>query len=271
MARLSVIEWFDLPIREASGLCCATFDGVEHLVAIGDADTSVAWTPLVSERPSEWQVTSVADIEGLPDDLGQFEAVADAGDGRLVIMGEEPALVVLIDPRAQRCDGWWRLVVREQPDFAQLWDADENSRGEAMILLPDGHILVIKEKRPVMAVEYGPSGRRSLDRSRPASPWEPPAGHELPVAHWADVVDAPGDLSDCVAVGGRIVAVSDQDRCLVVLDHSDETLVAGPPISLGKKIEKPEGLAVTASGTWFVAMDTKTGSDSLVTIEPPAL
>ena len=36
MNRLRIIDSFDLPIAEASGLCTAFLDGVEHLVAVGD-------------------------------------------------------------------------------------------------------------------------------------------------------------------------------------------------------------------------------------------
>lgn len=269
MSKSRVTEWWDLPVREASGLCCAMWEDTEHLVVVGDADTSVAWAPLVDDRPTEWTVLDVSDIAQMPPDLGQFEAVADAGGGRLAIMGEEPALLVLIDPRARRCDGWWHLDVKEKPDFAELWDADENSRGEAMVLLPDGHVLVFKEKRPVMAVEFGPEGRHSLDRLQPTAAWSGPDGHTLPVVHWSDIDDAPGDVSGCVVVDGRIMLLSDQDRCLVPLQHSDESFVAGEPIGLVKKVEKPEGVAVTSAGTWFVAMDTKSGTEALIVIERP--
>lgn len=271
MARLKIEETFDLPIAEASGLCTSMISGAECLVAIGDADTSVCWSPLVDGRPTQWEVLDVAGIAGLPEDLGQFEAVADAGTGRLLIMGEEPALLVLIDPVEQRNLGWWHLTTAEKPDFARLWDKDPNSRGEGMLLLGDGHVLVLKEKRPVMMIEYGLGGRTSWDRVIPAGSWREPPGSTLPVVHWSEVDGAPSDVSDCAWFDGRLIALSDRDCCLVVLTASQESYVAGEPIALDKDIEKPEGLTVTSSGEWFVAMDKRDGAEALVRIRAPEL
>jgi hypothetical protein len=269
MTRLKIIDSYDSPIAEASGLCTAVLGGAECLVVVGDADNTIAWTPLVDDAPSEWSELDLSGLDGVPEDLGQFEAVADAGAGRLLILGEEPALVVLVDPIAGECVGWWRITMAESPDFADLWDREENSRGEGLIPLAAGHVLVIKEKSPVVAIDCGAGGRRSWDDEPDDAPWEAPDGHELPVAHWSNVENAPRDLSDCVRVEGRLVALSDRDSCLVELAHDDESFAAGEPVALDKKIEKPEGLAVSTSGAWFVAMDSRRTRGSLVRIQPP--
>lgn len=271
MSRLKILDTYDSPIDEASGLCTATLtDGHECLVVVGDADTTIAWTPLRTGRPSQWQKLNLAGLAGVPGDLGQFEAVADAGQGRVLVLGEEPALLVLVDPLAAECRGWWHLTMQESPDFQELWDRDENSRGEALLPLADGHVLVVKEKSPVVAIECGPGDRTSWDRAIAADAWAAPEGHELPMIHWSDVDNAPRDISDCTLTDGRIVAVSDRDACLVVLEHDDESFAAGAPLYLDKKISKPEGLAVTAAGEWFLAMDSRDTSGSLVRIEAPA-
>lgn len=271
MARLRILDTYDSPIDEASGLCTATLsDGHECLVVVGDADTTIAWTPLESGAPSQWQKLDLTELAGVPDDLGQFEAVADAGQGRVLVLGEEPALLVLVDPLAGECLGWWHLTMKESPDFQELWDRDENSRGEALLPLPDGHLLVLKEKSPVVAIECGPGGRTSWDRSAVVDVWAPPDGHELPVVHWSDITDAPRDISDCTLSDGRIVAVSDKDACLVLLTHDGESFAAGESLPLDKKISKPEGLTVTAAGEWFVAMDSRETSGSLVRIQAPS-
>lgn len=270
MKRLKIIDSFDLPIAEASGLCTAFLDGVEHLVAVGDADTRLAWTPLVDDLPTEWELLDLADWDELPSDLGQFEAVAAAGQGRVLVLGEEPSLLVLVDLATRACLGWWRLRILDEQDFAELWNRDENSRGEGLIPLADGHVLIVKEKRPVLAVECGFGGRRSEALQADREAWQPPEGNEIPVMHWSRVTDAPSDISDCACPdGSTLVALSDQDQCLVILEHDDESYRAGEPIPLDKKIEKPEGLAVTATGAWFVAMDTRDGDGALVRIANP--
>ncbi len=270
MARLKILDRFDSPVREASGLCCFDLDGAEQLAVVGDRDSVLAWAPITPDGPGQWRTLALTELPGAPADVGQLEAVAAAGDGRVVVLGEEPALLVLVDVAGSVIEGWWHISTAESPDFAQLWDRDDNSRGEGLQLLPDGHALVIKEKDPVVIVEVGPDATRaSLDwQSMPAT-WDAPAGHSLRPVHWLDIDSAPGDLSDCEVVDGVLYAISDQDRCLVQLRHDQESLVVGESWKLDEKVEKPEGLAVTAGREWYVAMDTGNAAGAIVRIRPP--
>lgn len=270
MARLKILDRHDSPVPEASGLCCFDLAGVEQLAVVGDRDSVLAWAPITPTGPGKWSTLALAELPGVPADIGQLEAVAAAGDGLVVVLGEEPALLVLVDVAAAAIVGWWHISTAESPDFAQLWDRDDNSRGEGLSLLPDGHALVIKEKDPVVVIEVGPDATRaSLDRQSAPATWEPPAGHSLQVVHWMEIDSAPGDLSDCEVVDGILYGISDQDRCLIQLRHDQESLVVGESWDLDKKVEKPEGLAVTSGGEWYVAMDTPKGGRAIVRIEAP--
>jgi hypothetical protein len=42
--------------------------------------------------------------------------------------------------------------------LAAAWKARPNSRGEGMILMKKGHVLVLKEKQPSLLIEFGPEG-----------------------------------------------------------------------------------------------------------------
>jgi hypothetical protein len=53
------------------------------------------------------------------------------------------------------------LAVEGRGDIAQAWSDPKGSRGEGMVLLPGGHLLVVKEKKPAAFVEFGPSGSQS--------------------------------------------------------------------------------------------------------------
>lgn len=269
MSRLRVLARYDSPVREASGLCVFTLGGREHLAVVGDRRPIVAWAPLEAGAPGEWTECDVAHVAGAPDNIGQFEGVADAGEGRLLVLGEEPAMLILVDPVAGRCLGWWSISVTDLPDFQELWDRDDNSRGEGVLPLADSRVLIVKEKDPVLAVELAPPGEpSSVAWKGVGEAWRIPAGNTLTVSHWAEVADAPGDLSDCEPVAGRVLAVSDQDRCLVELVREGESVSVGKRIALDKAIDKPEGLAVTASGDWFVAMDAPDRAGAIVEIEP---
>lgn len=270
MGRLKILDHFDSPVREASGLCCFTCDGQEYLAVVGDRSNTIAWAPVADDGPGDWRELVLDDLAGLPPETGQLEAVADAGGGRLVVMGEEPAILVLVDVLAAQVQGWWHITTSGDSDFAQLWDREENSRGEGLVLLADGHALVIKEKNPVVIIEIGPGGdRRSLDHVSAPTRWDVPPGNDLPVVHWVEIPSAPADVSDCEVVGGVIYALSDQDRSLVVLGHDQESFDITDRWDLDKKIEKPEGLAVTSTGDWYIAMDTRDGRDAIVRIQSP--
>ena len=46
-------------------------------------------------------------------------------------------------------------------EIARLWSDPKGSRGEGMVLLPGGHLLVAKEKKPATLIELGPPQSRS--------------------------------------------------------------------------------------------------------------
>jgi hypothetical protein len=46
-------------------------------------------------------------------------------------------------------------------EIARLWSDPKGSRGEGMVLLPGGHLLVAKEKKPATLIEFGPPQSRS--------------------------------------------------------------------------------------------------------------
>jgi hypothetical protein len=51
------------------------------------------------------------------------------------------------------------LAVEGHRDIAQEWSDPKGSRGEGMVLLPGGHLLVAKEKQPAAFIEFGPPHR----------------------------------------------------------------------------------------------------------------
>jgi hypothetical protein len=53
------------------------------------------------------------------------------------------------------------LVVEGRGEIARAWADPKGSRGEGMVLLPGGHLLVAKEKKPAAFIEFGPPNSRS--------------------------------------------------------------------------------------------------------------
>ena len=47
-------------------------------------------------------------------------------------------------------------VPRDQPDLGPEWYGDDNARGEGLLLLRNGHILVGKQRKEPRLIEFGP-------------------------------------------------------------------------------------------------------------------
>jgi hypothetical protein len=67
--------------------------------------------------------------------------------------------VELIDPKALKVVASIDLAVEGRGEIAQAWSDPKGSRGEGMVLLPGGHLLVAKEKKPAALIEFGPPHR----------------------------------------------------------------------------------------------------------------
>lgn len=274
MARLAVIQEFDSPVPEASGLCTFDVGGVEQLAVVGDKDLTIAYGPVTAEGvPADWQVLDLESDPRLPAQAGQFEAVADAGAGRLLLLGEEPSVVILVGIPSRQVTNSWHLDVSADPELSRLWNRDPNSRGEGLILGPGGRLLVIKEKAPVLAVEFGPadSDQAPGDGFPHPGPWEAPQTGRLPARQWTAIESAPADVSDCTMLGNHLLALSDQDACVTVLRRTNTGWAAGDRHRLDKSVRKPEGIAVTSDGVMVVAMDRPKPDGAMITLSPPDL
>lgn len=275
MSRLAVRESFDVPIDEVSGLCTVSLERVEHVVVVGDRDTTIGWAPWEQGRPGEWRTLTVSDLADCPEDAGQFEAVATSGEGRIVILAEEPALLIEVDLAKQVCVGWWHLDVTADRRLAKKWDADENSRGEGLLLGPAGHVLVVKEKDPVITVLFGPSAPTSDDATLGtdlrwgADAWTGPGDHSLVAQSWSPLAGAPADISDVAVWNDSLWVLSDQERLVGQLEEGTHGWLVAATFPLDKTVTKPEGLTVTADGSVLVAMDTRDRSGALVSVDPP--
>ena len=86
----------DVPVPELSGLALtATADGQPQLLAIGDRKSVLARAAL-TDGPLEWALLGL-DHSGAERDR-QFEAVAATGDGTILLLCEDPPLVLVLHP-----------------------------------------------------------------------------------------------------------------------------------------------------------------------------
>jgi hypothetical protein len=152
------------------------------LIAVGDRVAKIAWFSLSYSDGGQidWQTSSIAKLSGseLPKHDPQIEAVCADGVGRILLLQETPPRVELIDLKALEAVALIDLVMEGRSEIAQAWSDPKGSRGEGVVLLPGGHLLVAKEKKPAALIEFGPPHSRSQGLVR-GGPWRTASGGRL--------------------------------------------------------------------------------------------
>jgi len=135
------------------------------LIAVGDRVAKIAWfsQPRSDGGRIDWHTSNIAKLSGsmLPKHDPQIEAVCADGLGRVLLLQETPPRVELIDPEALKVVASIDLAVEGRGEIARAWSDPKGSRGEGTVLLPGGHLLVAKEKKPAAFIEFGPPHSRS--------------------------------------------------------------------------------------------------------------
>jgi hypothetical protein len=278
----------DVPLREVSGICLRRGrKGQMSLIAVGDRVAKVAWLslPPSDSGPLDWSTTSVAKVSGskLPKNDPQSEAVCTDGAGRVLFLQESPPRVELVDFEDSRVVASISLSVPGRSQLARSWSDPKGSRGEGVVLLRGGHLLVAKEKDPAALIEFGPAGAKSRGLIQGGTlaggaRWPIADGEHRFVAlatWWPDKAldKSCADYSDLeIGPDGRLYLLSDKSAVIARLD--DLTPGGGTAtLTASWKLDdldgKPEGLAFAADGRAVVALDTPKRRNNLVLLEPP--
>jgi hypothetical protein len=288
MAELRATRVADIPLKEVSGICLwRERDGQMALVAIGDRVAHAAWAPLAGDDQAElsWEIASIDGLEGtrLPLHDPQIEAVCADGEGRVLLLQETPARAELVDHARRVVVTSIALELGPGHALYAAWEDPKGSRGEGAVLLPNGHLLVAKEKRPTAFLEFGPAGEapsgfRAGEALAGGAAWPVAAGDHtfVALATWMpDEVlrEMCRDFSDLeVGPDGRLYLLSDKSGALARLSDllpGSDTASAAEVWRLGKLDGKPEGLAFTPNGRAVIALDTRKARQNLVLFEPP--
>lgn len=285
--RLRVRRVVHVPLREVSGICLGRSDnGRMFLIAVGDRAAKIAWFSLSGSEDVriDWHTRSIAKLSGskLPKHNPQIEAVCADGGGRILLLQETPPSVELIDPKALEAVASIDLVVEGRGKIARAWSDPKGSRGEGAVLLPGGHLLVAKEKKPAALIEFGPpySQSRGLVRGgalADGEPWPINKGHHrfVALAVWLPdktLAKTCADFSDLeIGPDGCLYLLSDKSSTIARLDElpaGGGTAALLDAWRLGDLDGKPEGLAFSARGRAIVGLDTRKAHRNLVLLEP---
>lgn len=256
-----------LPLKEISGLGVRTVSGKPSYLAISDSATTLVTFGIDKDgNPSNVEKRDLKGIFGGGD--SQWEAVAGDSAGRVFIMSEAEGTISVLS-KDFKLDHVITLTMPDDHDLFSAWDRDENSRGEGMLLLANGHILVAKEKGPAAIIEFAPKGTTAEGYTPELAlknrAFKTPSGKESefePVAYWELKTNAArliGDISDLTTdADGTLIVLSDQSRAMARLERElsvDEGKIDLKAVwDLPREVEKPEGLTIV-NGKPFVACD----------------
>ena len=286
--RLEVRRMVDVPLREVSGICLRRGRSRRmFLIAVGDRAAKIAWfsQPRSDADQIEWHTRNIGKLAGsrLPRRDSQIEAVCADGTGRVLLLQETPARVELVDPEAAKVIASIDLVVEGRGEIARAWSDPMGSRGEGMVLLSGGHLLVAKEKKPAALIEFGPPHSRSRGLFRGGAladgeRWPIKNGHQsfVALATWLpdkSLAKNCGDFSDLeIGPDGCLYLLSDKSASIARLDDlpaGGGTAALLAAWQLGDLDGKPEGLTFTSQGRAIIGLDTRKPRRNLVLLDPP--
>ncbi|MBA2311398.1 MAG: SdiA-regulated domain-containing protein [Actinobacteria bacterium] len=271
---LEIRAVFDVPLLEISGLGQRPRSGARtpEMLAVGDNsfDIVVANLPEPGETPDYRR----HDLKGILDsddaaESSEWEAADGDVTGRVFILQESPGKVFILNPELDELIDTIDLRLDSYEDLE--WSNSPNTQAEGLVLLANGHVLVAKEKDPLLLMEFGPAG----DEAQGLGPGLLlMSGKEFPTPHgkrppfellkaWKldeETDERINDVSD-VAVGpdDRLYLLSDESRCIARIENR----VSAAGTSLGttalwrlpEELEQPEGLILTEDLVPLVAID----------------
>ena len=199
----------------------------------------------------------------------QWEAVA-ADKDRVFMLAEGSSKVSVFNNDMKKFEGTIELKISKTHILFADWDKDTNSRGEGLILLDNGHMLLLKEKNPVLLIEFGPKGEAAggfkpgdAVAGKESFPFNKNTNEFIPLKHWDLGANSQSQLSDAsdLAVGpdGKLYILSDHSGRIVAIENvlkpSEDKFKVKAAWILPKKVEKAEGLGFTPAFEPIVVSD----------------
>src|SRR4051794_17322753 len=258
---------------------------------------TLPWSPPRSTTiGARWRDTRRNDLRSVlrhtPIDLRSgsgFEGVASDRDGTIVLLQEEQARLLVFAPDLTRLLHTLVLAVpADHPVLNPAWHREPNSRGEGLLLLQHGHILIAKERNPPCLIEFGPPGDPPTGITAdtvlaPNQPFLRPDATKTelaPLAVWqlnkatATTLPTINDLA--LGPDRRVYALSSHTQVIARLQQRltpGERAAATAAWQISDEIPggrnaRPEGLTFLPSGRPVIGIDTQQPDNNLVLLQP---
>jgi hypothetical protein len=247
---LLVENSYKLPVLEMSGMCLRR----EEVVIVNDNDNLVHFFKVSNlEKPAS-RLIDLKKLKGAPLDLkGQWEGISCAEDGRLFLLQESPARVLVITKDLKSVHSINKLVLSVKDKKHLNWKSSSNSSGEGILLLAGGNIIIAKEKNPIQLIEFSKNGSKEINSSFNAiTNWS------LPLKYLKKVQD----ISDIYRHSNKgLYLLSDQSRSIIKISGTLPKKGGDFRIEkiwkLPKRIKKPEGFFIDKKGRAVIIVDSK--------------
>lgn len=298
LSPLKILHEVALDTKEVSGLGLISDHGSGfQAIAVGDSN---AHFTLVDFHDQAFHLTAFDPSDAIVDQFSicrslergrckkfnkeltsDWEAVAADPTGLVALLQEFSSSVVLINQR-----GDWPMK-RIHLDFRSVGievaspreRLAENTLGEGMVLMRNGHIAIAKERFPAAVIEFGPEGEEPLGLHSGSilkkTSFRIPISEKpfVPLKVWRREGGSKCDISELtVDEQGAVYLLSENCRRILYypdgLSADSNSLDSKQGWSVPKDIKSPEALAITSQG-FLVGSDIKSKKPSLFLIERP--
>lgn len=288
--RLELLAIVDLPVLEASGVTARHSATGLVVLVVGDRTAELGVCRVGDDGElAEWSTFDLAALPQWPysDEASQFESITSDGGSLVALMREDPPVVLVADTATRKVCAEIELSAPTGSLLDGQWD-DPSSRGEGLVLLRGGRMLVAQEKRPRALIEFGlpgttPRGLSNDDFLGSDESWDAPSGSTqfVPLSMWELKDDAKlvmGDISSITVGPDRSLwLLSDKSSCVARLKLNESLLATADRITefdevwlLPEGAVKPEGFVALDDGRVLVVMDTKSTTGNAMIVTRPA-
>lgn len=275
LSSLSVIESYTLPLSEISGLAWRVEPKTKkrQLIVVGDRSHTlllVDWD--ARKKGLKYEEVNLDKIsKSIAIEQSEWESVFCDETGRVFIVQEHPSQILVVSADLKRIETVISLKSAQNSDVD--WEADVNSKGEGLLPLKNGHILVVKEKLPLSIVEFAPQGNKAQGYTKDLSieksgvfPFEKVQNNTYTAVHsWRFTPETELLLEDSsginVDMNGELYLLGDQKNVIVkigaALSTKEKVLAVKSLYSLPSILKQPEGMAIDELGHPIIALDRK--------------
>lgn len=202
---------------------------------------------------------------------GQWEAISSDASGRYFLLNEQLSTIFIYNHATKKVDALINLqgfAINKEQEKEEL-KKQENALAEGLLLLNNGHILILKERFPPSIIEFGaegekPQGYNSAMRLKKEEKFTVSAGRTTfkALKSWLIPHDFQAcDLSELASdTSGGIFVMSQKCHWISRIGElklSDNELSFADIFSLPLEIKNPEALAVIDANTFLVGSDSK--------------